>query len=121
VNLHSRCGDLVERITPYQALGMMLGPLQERFEPALLWALVQSVGFYPPGQPIELEDDSAAVVLAPNKYDLARPYVRLLAGAGGTALGPGDPPELLPIPPDMSVKRALVGEEAAQWEHDQAA
>ena len=121
VNLHSRCGDLVERITPYQSLGMMLGPLRDRFEPALLWALVQSVGFYPPGQPIELEDDSVAIVLAPNKHDMGRPYVRLLVGPGGRPFGPGEPHELLPIPPELSVRRALVGTEAEQWETDQAA
>jgi len=36
-------------ITPYMALGMMLGPLKSRFDPALLWSLVQTVGIYPPG------------------------------------------------------------------------
>jgi HD-GYP domain-containing protein (c-di-GMP phosphodiesterase class II) len=116
INLHSRCGDLLERITPYQALGMMLGKLRERFEPAMLWALVQSVGFYPPGQLIELGDGSVGIVLAPNRRDLGRPHVRLLRGADGVRYKPNDPHELLPIPPNLSVRRPLVGAEAQTWD-----
>lgn len=109
VNLHNRRGDLVEHITPYEALGMILGPLCERFEPALLWALVQTVGFYPPGQYLILDDGSVAVVLAPNADDLARPHVKVVAGPGGYALPKEF--ELLPLPEDRSVLRPLRGEE----------
>jgi HD-GYP domain-containing protein (c-di-GMP phosphodiesterase class II) len=110
VNLHVRRGDLIEDITPYEALGMVLGPMSSRFEPALLWALVQSVGFYPPGQMIELSDGALALVLAPNSVDVARPHVRIVHDKDGTLLE-GEPVELLPIPETMSVKRALRGED----------
>jgi len=97
-------------ITPYMALGMMLGPLKSRFDPALLWSLVQTVGIYPPGQLVLLDDDTTAVVLAPNAQDLERPHVRIVLDATRTALR-GDPVEWRPIPADRSIVRALKPEE----------
>lgn len=115
VNLHSRRGDLIEDITPYEALGMILGPMNERFEPALLWALVQSVGFYPPGQMVELSDGSSALVLAPNPADIARPNVRIVRDRDGKIVE-GEPVELLPIPEALSVKRVLRGQDSSERE-----
>ena len=97
-------------VTPYEALGMMLGPLQARFDPAMLWALVQTVGFYPPGQLVELDDRRVAAVLAPNAHDLARPHVRVVREADGRA-PEGSPAELRPIPAERSVARALLASE----------
>lgn len=98
-------------ITPYEALGRMLGPLHRKFDPALLWALVQTVGFYPPGQIVELDDRSLAVVLAPNRDDLARPHVRIVREPNGRIVKPDEARELRPIPSDMTVRRALAGTE----------
>jgi HD-GYP domain-containing protein (c-di-GMP phosphodiesterase class II) len=111
MNLHTRCGELVENITPCQALGMILGPLRERFEPALLWALVQSVGFYPPGQVVELGNGEIALVVAPDKHDLARPHVRVIARRDRKLLSEKHVRELHPLPPEMTIRRALRGEE----------
>jgi HD-GYP domain-containing protein (c-di-GMP phosphodiesterase class II) len=97
--------------TPYQALGMMLGPLRKRFDPAMLWALVQSVGFYPPGQLVLLDDGAIAAVLAPNASDLARPHLRVVVTAEGARPPEGQPLEYRPLPKDRSVQRALRGEE----------
>jgi hypothetical protein len=98
-------------VTPFEALGMMLGPLKSRFHPAMLWALVQTVGFYPPGQMIELDDGVLAVVLAPNAEDPARPHVRLLFAPDGRRYQEGEVEDLRPIPQGRSVKRALRGAE----------
>ena len=98
-------------ITPYQALGMMLGPLKTRFHAAMLWALVQTVGFYPPGQLVELDDGALAAVLAPNPQDLARPHVRVVTSPTGEHLRTDPPLELRPLPPERSIRRALRGEE----------
>lgn len=100
-----------QRTTPYEALGMMLGPLRKRFDPAMLWALVNSVGFYPPGQLVLLDDGTVAEVLAPNASDLARPHVRVLIGAAGEPLPEGEPILHRPLPPERSVVRALPAEE----------
>ena len=93
-------------VTPYQALGMMLGPLADRFDPVMLWALVHSVGFYPPGQLVELSDGRTAVVLAPNKQDLARPHVRVIMDECGVPFSPVEAKELRPLPATLSVRPA---------------
>jgi HD-GYP domain-containing protein (c-di-GMP phosphodiesterase class II) len=97
--------------TPYEALGMMLGPLRKRFDPAMLWALVQTVGFYPPGQLVLLDDGGIAVVLAPNAADLARPHVRVVVSVTGERLSRDRRHEHHPLAPGMSVQRALRAEE----------
>jgi HD-GYP domain-containing protein (c-di-GMP phosphodiesterase class II) len=113
VSLQTHRSQRGSMVTPYMALGMMLGPLKPRFDPAMLWALVQTLGYYPPGQLVELDDGSIAAVLAPNLNDLARPHVRIVVDANRTSIA-GDPVELRPIPADRSVKRALPAEEYPQ-------
>jgi HD-GYP domain-containing protein (c-di-GMP phosphodiesterase class II) len=98
-------------VTPYEALGMMLGPLAGRFDPVMLWALVHSVGFYPPGQLVELSDGRTAMVLAPNRDDLARPHVRVVMDECGVPFSPLEAKELRPLPETLSVSRALATHE----------
>ncbi|MGH7730700.1 MAG: HD-GYP domain-containing protein [Candidatus Eiseniibacteriota bacterium] len=98
--------------TPYDALGMMLGPLRKRFDPAMLWALVNSVGFFPPGQLVELDDGAIAEVVAPNAADLARPHMRIVIDAAGERVPLETPIFIRPLPPERSVRRAL---EAAEY------
>jgi HD-GYP domain-containing protein (c-di-GMP phosphodiesterase class II) len=98
-------------ITPYEALGMMLGPMAKKFDPALLWALVQTVGLYPPGQLVELDDTSIGVVLAPTRSDPTRPSVRILREPNGEYVRPDKARVLKPIPNDMQVRRAFKGTE----------
>ena len=104
-------------VTPFESLGMMLGPLKPRFHPAMLWALVQTVGFYPPGQLVELDDGAIAVVLAPNAQDLARPHVRPLIAPDGRRYLPDEMVDLKPLPMSRHVKRALRG---AEYPKDEA-
>jgi HD-GYP domain-containing protein (c-di-GMP phosphodiesterase class II) len=109
VSLLGHRSELGAQTTPYQALGMMLGPLRKRFDPAMLWALVNTVGFYPPGQLVELDDGAIAEVTAPNANDLARPHLRVVLDPSGllgeTSL------TYRPLPPERSVKRALKADE----------
>ena len=107
ISLQSRLSSSAPPVSPWEALGMMLGPLAERFEPALLWALIQSVGFYPAGQVVELDDGFMATVLAPNVDDLTRPHVRVVLSPVGVRLSPDRQVEYRPLPPDRSVRRAL--------------
>ena len=94
-------------VTPYEALGMVLGPLGADFDPALLWALVRSVGFYPPGQLVELSDGRTALVLAPDPDDLARPHVRIVLDECGVFFTAREGKELRPLPATLAVARAL--------------
>jgi HD-GYP domain-containing protein (c-di-GMP phosphodiesterase class II) len=90
-------------VTPYEALGMVLGPLASRFEPVLRWALVRAVGIYPPGQMVRLDDGTIGLVLAPNPEDLSRPHLRVLMDAFGHELDEKPPRELRPIPRERFV------------------
>jgi HD-GYP domain-containing protein (c-di-GMP phosphodiesterase class II) len=98
-------------VTPYVALGMVLGPLAGQFDPLVLWALVRALGFYPPGQLVELSDGRIAVVLAPNGSDLARPNVRVVVDECGVPFSAIEAKELRPIPATLSVARALPARE----------
>jgi HD-GYP domain-containing protein (c-di-GMP phosphodiesterase class II) len=98
-------------VTPYQALGMMLGPMRASFDPVMLWALVQSVGLYPPGQVVQLDDGCLAIVLSPNPDDLERPHVKVIARADRRRLTAEEAVEHRPLPPGLSISRALRSEE----------
>jgi len=77
----------------------------------MLWALVQTVGLYPPGSLIELSDGALAMVLAPNSEDLKRPRVRVLTDKDKNLLTWKKTYEWQPIPEDMSVVRVLEARE----------
>jgi HD-GYP domain-containing protein (c-di-GMP phosphodiesterase class II) len=111
VSLQMHRSERGRSVTPYQALGMTLGPIADRFDPVMPWALVCSVGFYPPGQLVELSDGRTAVVLAPNKQDLARPHVRVIMDECGVPFSPVEAKELRPLPAALSVTRALAAHE----------
>jgi HD-GYP domain-containing protein (c-di-GMP phosphodiesterase class II) len=121
VSLQTHRSERGRSVTPFQALGMMLGPLATRFDPALLGALVHSVGLFPPGQMIELDDGALAVVLAPNAADLARPHVRVVRDAAGVWADAVKPIEYRPLPAERSVRRALRAEEYPETPPKQAA
>jgi len=105
-------------VTPADALGMVLGPLAARFDPALLAALVRSVGLYPPGQMVMLDDGGIALVLAPNPDDLARPHLRLMVDSLGERVVADPPVEFRPLGPDRGIRRAL---KAAEYPEVRAA
>ncbi len=110
VSLQTHRSDRGRHVTPYQALGMMLGAYAYRLDPALLWTLVQAVGFYPPGQMVELSDGTLARVLARDPEDLARPHVSVIRDASGASMA-DRAVEHRPLPGCLSVRRALRAEE----------
>jgi HD-GYP domain-containing protein (c-di-GMP phosphodiesterase class II) len=103
-------------VTPHQALGMILGPLAPRFDAGLRAALVEALGFFPPGQIVELDDGRIAAVMAPMQDDPAHPIVQLVAGPGGTPLPEGDYWRGGPLPPERAILRALKSDEYPDFE-----
>lgn len=101
-------------VTPAQALGAVLGPLAPGFRPALRSAIVESLGYHPPGQCVELDTGQIALVVAPRREDLARPIVRVVAGASGRPLLPGEGWEGGPLPDERSIVRDLTAEETPE-------
>lgn len=98
-------------VTPAQALGMVLGPYRTWFDPLMLWALVQTVGFYPPGQLVELDDGHLALVIAPNGTDLERPHCLVVARTDRRRMTEAEKAEYRPLPAGLKVVRALKAEE----------
>ena len=60
---------------------------------------------------MELSDGRTAIVLAPNTNDLARPHVRVIIDECGVPFSAIEAKELRPIPPTLSVSRALASHE----------
>ena len=111
VNLITHRGERGRNMTPHKALSIMLGPLLDRFDLGVMWALIQVVGFYPPGQMVKLDDDSVALVLANNREDPARPHVRLVLHPNGRGVKAHENIEYRPLAPERSIKRALRAKE----------
>ena len=97
--------------TPFEALQYMLGPSRVSFDPAVLWALVRTVGLYPAGSVLVTDSGQVAMALSPNPEDVRRPICRVLVGSDGTT-APEDEPELWsPMPQEISVMRVVKPEE----------
>jgi hypothetical protein len=103
--------DAGKSVTPAEALGFILGPLAESFDPALRAALVEALGFHPPGQWIELDGGEIALVVSPVPDAPAHPIVQVVAGQDGRPLLPGECWEGGPLPPERRIVRDLTAEE----------
>jgi HD-GYP domain-containing protein (c-di-GMP phosphodiesterase class II) len=93
--------------TGYEALRMLLGPDREGFDPAVLWALVQTVGLYPAGTLLETRSGHVVLSLNNDREDLRRPHCRVLAYPDGTHALAGRPEIWEPMPRDDSVNRVV--------------
>ena len=88
--------------TPYEALGLVLGPLGELHPPALRAALVRTVGVYPPGQVVRLDDGTLARVCAAHPENPEHPYIEQTT-IDETAPTHG----VTELPPDRHIVEAL--------------
>lgn len=93
--------------TPSEALAAVLGPLAGAFDPALRAALVRAVGLHPPGQIVELDDGSLAIVLATPPTTPERPQIEWLTGPNREALPETEARPAGPLPEERRVARAL--------------
>ena len=99
--------------TPFEALQYMLGPSRVTFDPAVLWALVHTVGLYPAGSVLQTDTGHVAIALSPNPQDMRRPNCRVLVHPDGTP-APEEEGELwTPMPSECNVVRVLRPEEHA--------
>ena len=67
-------------MTPHEALRLLLGREREHFDPAVLGALVQTVGLYPAGTVFLTDTGRMMLSIAPNSADPRRPICRELSG-----------------------------------------
>ena len=77
----------------------------------MLWALVCTVGLYPPGTVMMTSSGHIIVSTSPNPEDLSRPRCRVMVLPDG-AVQPGDVGAVWdPMPPEEHVTRVLRPEE----------
>jgi hypothetical protein len=69
--------------TPFEALRYIATTNPTAFDPAVRWALVQTVGLYPPGTGDDHLVGTAVLSLTPNPDDLRRPICRVLVHPDG--------------------------------------
>ena len=97
--------------TPFEGLQILMGPNRVNFDPAVLWALIRTVGLYPAGTVLHTASGHVVLAMSPNPGDVTRPFCRVLVRADGTS-----PPEQAaetwdPMPDSERVHRVLVPEE----------
>jgi len=98
--------------TAFEGLQVLMGPNRVNFDPAVLWALVKTVGLYPAGTVMQTESGHLVLSMSPNANDVTRPNCRVLhrpvdAGTTGTA----DDEIWDPMPATETVRRVLPPEE----------
>ena len=74
--------------TPYEALHYMTTKLAERFDTTLLKVFVRTVGIYPPGTVVKLNNGCIALVISPSLKEVALPSIQLLRDAEGQTCAP---------------------------------
>jgi len=97
--------------TPFEGLQLLLGPNRINFDPAVLWALVRTVGLYPAGTVVQTASGHVALSMSPNPKDVTRPFCRVLLNPDGQP-PPEDAPVMWdPMPDSDHAVRVLVPEE----------
>jgi len=110
VTLLSRGGEHEPWLSPSSALARVLGPLRERWHPALPATLVRALGLYPPGQVVALDDGSLARALVPDAHDPSRPWIERIEDPRGLPI-PAMLRTAIPLPAHRHIARALARHE----------
>ncbi len=97
--------------TPFEGLQLLLGPNRVNFDPAVLWALLKTVGLYPAGTVLQTSSGHLVLAMTPNPTDVTRPVCRVLLTPDGQAPAEGVNDIWDPMPADESVKRVIRPEE----------
>jgi HD-GYP domain-containing protein (c-di-GMP phosphodiesterase class II) len=97
--------------TPFEALRYLMGPNRVQFDPAVMWALVKTVGLYPPGSVLMTDSGHVVLSVSPNPDDLRRPFCRVLVQPEGVARSDDQPLTWDPMPADEHVSQVLRPEE----------
>ncbi len=92
-------------MTAHEALRLLVGRERHHFDPAVLWALVHTVGLYPPGTLLRTASRRLWVAVAPHGDDPRRPVVREIRH--GATLEPAPWDQNAPLPEDEAVTHVL--------------
>lgn len=98
-------------LTGVETLRSLLTTEASRFDPVVLFALVQCIGLYPAGTIMLTADRHKVLSVAPNVSDAQRPFCRVLAEPDGRTLALDETVTWDPMPAGQSVVRVLPPEE----------
>jgi len=99
--------------TQMEALRRLMGPDRDQFDPTVRWALIRTVGVYPPGTILAIDSGHIVLSMSPNPVDPRRPNCKVLVRPDGTPPPAGEPEHWDPMGPDRRVTRVLKPEEVA--------
>jgi HD-GYP domain-containing protein (c-di-GMP phosphodiesterase class II) len=97
--------------TAFEGLQILLGPNRVNFDPAVLWALVRSVGLYPAGTVLQTATGHVVLCTSPNPKDVTRPHCRVLVRPDGSIPSEDEPETWDPMPEHDHALRVLLPEE----------
>jgi HD-GYP domain-containing protein (c-di-GMP phosphodiesterase class II) len=97
--------------TAFEGLQVLLGPNRVNFDPAVLWALVRSVGLYPAGTVLQTASGHVVLCTSPNPNDVTRPNCRVLVRPDGRLPAEDAPETWDPMPESERALRVLLPEE----------
>jgi HD-GYP domain-containing protein (c-di-GMP phosphodiesterase class II) len=97
--------------TAFEGLQVLMGPNRVSFDPAVLWALIKTVGLYPAGTVMQTTGGHVVLAMTPNPKDVTRPVCRVLLGPDGTPPAEGDNDLWDPMPAEENAVRVLRPEE----------
>ncbi len=95
----------------YEALRLLLAPDQRKYDPAVLWVLIKTVGLYPAGTVLLTTCGHTVVSIGSNPVDFRRPPVRVVLYPDGTTPQDEAPDVWDPLPVERSVARVMRPEE----------
>ena len=95
----------------FEGLQHLLGPTRVNFDPAVLWALVRTVGLYPAGSVLHVDSGHVVLSMSPNPADVRRPNCRVLVHPDGAAAAEDGAEDWTPMGPGLQVTRVLRPEE----------
>ena len=88
-----------------------MGPNRVNFDPAVLWALLRTVGLYPAGTVMQTSSGHVVLSMSPNPADVTRPVCRVLLAPDGSTPSEGDAEIWDPMGAETTVARVLGPEE----------
>ncbi len=97
--------------TAFEGLQVLMGPNRVNFDPAVLWALIKTVGLYPAGTVMQTASGHVVLAMSPNPADVTRPTCRVLLDPSGVAPVEGQNDIWEPMPGTESVTKVLPPEE----------
>jgi HD-GYP domain-containing protein (c-di-GMP phosphodiesterase class II) len=97
----------IRPFTPFEALRYLFSASPGSFDPAMRWALLQTVGLYPPGTVMITSSGTAVLSMTPNPDDLRRPHCRVLVHPDGRVEPEEGGETWSPMPEHESVVRVL--------------